>query len=461
MEVKKLFRRSLVMSSLLLFCLLLIVLECGCKRKDGSISRLKNVSVFELEKPLHQKFVRGHVCQCSEEPDVSVKAYAVFKSQKPLYGSVRFAGEFGVPDSGIEYHFAVDESAGTSKGYDRLYFDLNHDLDLTNDTPFVPLKNPPDGAKLSYSSLEREICFKYLNVNFDFGSEGRRPMEIMPRLMIYNSGYMQMAFVTTEAHKGRIKIAGQKYDVLLGHNYLISGWFDRPWTALHLIPNGVSFRQPSWSGADRLMAIHKIDQTYYRFSATPAGNKLMVQPYEGDFGTFEVGPGGRDISKMGIRGSLLSRDIAVAVGGDLELGWPGETRISRVPVGDYLTDSMSISLGSLRVSISNNYHSDGKPRDMDRPKLYVIKIRKDEPCIFDFSNEPDVMFASPAKEHRVRLGEELQVKAVLTDPKLDIMIRRLDDTGTEQKYKSTSLDPKVIITRADGDKVAEGVMPFG
>ena len=448
-------------SSIMLICLLVMLLAFGCKQKDESVSRLKDVSVFKLDQPLLQNFVRGQVCQCGEEPDASVKVHAGFKSEKPLYGSVRFAGGFDVQDSGIQYHFAVDESAGTGQGYDRLYFDLNRDLDLTNDTPLVPLKNPPDGAMLSYSSLKQQICFRFLNVNFDFGTDGERALEIMPRLMIYNGGFTQMAFVTTRAHKGRIKIAGQRYDVLLGHNYLISGWFDHPWTALHLIPNGDTFRRPSWSGADRLMAIHKIDQTYYRFSAAPAGNKLLAQPYEGDFGTFEVGPGGRDIRKMAVRGSLFSKDIAVAVGGNLEAGWPRETRLSRVPVGDYLTDSMSISFGRLRIFISNNYHSDGKPRDMDRPKLFAIKIRKDEPCVFDFSNEPEVIFASPGKDHRIKLGEELQVKAVLIDPELDIMIRGLDDTGTEQKQKNVSLDPKVVITRAGGEKVAEGVMPFG
>ena len=205
MRGKVFFSRFSRYSSIMLICLLMMLLACGCKQKDESVSKLKDVSVFKLNKPLLQKFVRGQVCQCSEKPDASVKVYAVFKSQKPLYGSVRFAGEFSEQDSGIEYHFAVDESAGTSNGYDRLYFDLNRDLDLTNDTPLVPLKNPPDGAKLSYSSLKRQICFDYLNVNFNFGSDGERPLKIMPRLMIYNGGYTQMTFVTTKAHKGRIK----------------------------------------------------------------------------------------------------------------------------------------------------------------------------------------------------------------------------------------------------------------
>jgi hypothetical protein len=72
------------------------------------------------------------------------------------------------------------------------------------------------------------------------------------------------------------------------------------------------------------------------------------------------------------------------------------------------------------------------------------------------------------------LGEVLTVKAVLIDPELDIMIRGLYDTNRKQKKeyvlpdgkkhtyeRNLSLDPKVIITRADGKKVTEGVMPFG
>ena len=69
------------------------------------------------------------------------------------------------------------------------------------------------------------------------------------------------------------------------------------------------------------------------------------------------------------------------------------------------------------------------------------------------------------------MGEELEVKAVLIDPKLDIMIRGLEDTTRKQTQtpdgrplnyqRNLSLDPKVLITRTNGEKVAEGVMPFG
>ncbi len=34
-------------------------------------------------------------------------------------------------------------------------------------------------------------------------------------------------------------------------------------------------------------------------------------------------------------------------------------------------------------------------------------------------------------------------------------------TSAESRGRDLSLDPKVLITGADGEKVAEGVMPFG
>jgi len=129
-------------------------------------------------------------------------------------------------------------------------------------------------------------------------------------------------------------------------------------------------------------------------------------------------------------------------------------------------------LGRLEVSIMQKSHSDGKPRDRaGRPPVYGIQIRKDKPFVLDFSNKPDVMFASPARDQRVKLGDTLEVKAVLIDPQLDLMIQRLNDTTRKQTKtpdgkplgyeRDWSLDPTVLITRANGEKVAEGVMPFG
>ena len=251
--------------------------------------------------------------------------------------------------------------------------------------------------------------------------------------------------------RGEIKIDGIEYDVFLAPH---------PRTDFCLIPKSSPQNYPRWFGAEQLNAIHAIGGKYYSFATTPAGDKLIVRPYEGTLGTFEVGAGGRNIQEMAIQGSLRSEDTAVAVGGELERGFLKPSKSCQLPVGDYLPAIVTVTFGRLSITVSNNYYADGQGRrPSNRPTIYGIKIREDNSYVFDFSNKPEVIFASPAKDHRVKLGRELKVEAVLIDPELDIMIRRLYDT--EQKLRRVSLEPKVVITRADGETVAEGVMPFG
>ena len=140
-----------------------------------------------------------------------------------------------------------------------------------------------------------------------------------------------------------------------------------------------------------------------------------------------------------------------------------------------LPSYVTIEFGHLRLGISQNYHLDGKPRGADGSNwVYGIKIRKQEPFVWDFSNPPDVMFASPAKDQTFHRGDSIDVKAVLIDPKLGIMIRDLVDStrkekksldvggGRTESYETNvSLDPTVTITNAAGKQVAEGLMPFG
>lgn len=268
-----------------------------------------------------------------------------------------------------------------------------------------------------------------------------------------------------EVRRGEIKIDGIEYDVFMA-----------PYrgTDFCLIPKSAPQNYPRWWGADKLNATHAIGEKYYSFAKTPEADKLLVRPYEGNFGTFEIGAGGRNIQEVAMRGSLRSRDTAVAVGGELENGWPKPAKNCRLPVGDYLPAYLTITFGRLSISVSNNYYSDGQRRRGSRTDVYGIKVRQDKPFIFDFSNKPEVMFVSPAKDHRVKMGQELKVEAVLIDRELDIMIRRLYDTTRKEKKeyatpdgqkrtieRDVSLDPKVIITRANGEKVDEGVMPFG
>jgi hypothetical protein len=141
-----------------------------------------------------------------------------------------------------------------------------------------------------------------------------------------------------------------------------------------------------------------------------------------------------------------------------------------LPVGDYLANKMEVRYGRLWFWLSDNYHTDGKRHGADfDSRVYAIKIRKDRPFVLDFSNRPEVMFADPAKDKTFKLGEKVQVNAVLVDPVLNTMIRGLNDTSRKTTRKNGDqtntidlpLEPTVTITNSSGKKVAEGVMPFG
>jgi hypothetical protein len=291
----------------------------------------------------------------------------------------------------------------------------------------------------------------------------------MPRLLVSASDkkeYKQVTFVRTRLYEGGIKLGGDRYQARLADDYLIRGRLDHPGTALILSPKEGSGRI-YWWGGDRLMAAHKAHGRFYTVSASPTGDQLTVCPYRGDMGTFTVGPGGRTMTNLSVRGSLEAKELAVPVGGDLEGGSPKAAARCELPVGDYLPNYITVQFGRLRIEISHNYHSDGKPRDRaGRDRVYGMIVRKDQPYVLDFSNKPDVMFASPSRDQRYKPGDSIEVKAVLVDPKLDFMIRGLEDTTRpkatpESRGSNFSLDPKVLITRANGEKVAEGVMPFG
>jgi hypothetical protein len=277
-----------------------------------------------------------------------------------------------------------------------------------------------------------------------------------------------MFFVRTHLFEGDIKVGGQKFKATLGNDYIITPSLDFPSAALVLSQGGNSF---DWWGGDRISAIHKLDGRFFRFSASPDG-QLTVRPYSGELGTFEIGPGTRTLTNFSVTGSFAARDCAVPVGGNIKNGRPLEVGRCQLPAGDYLPEFLTLQFGRLRIRLSQNYHSEGKRQSREgRPPVYGITIRKDRPYVLDFSNKPEVMFTSPTKDQRVKAGDELSVMAVLVDPKLDVMIRGLDDTSRKQTKdadgkplgyeRNVSLDPKVTITRANGEKVAEGVMPFG
>ena len=411
----------------LLICLLPVLILVGCKKTPHEqVVELEEISAFDIPEQLRSDFNRGQAEQCSEQPDPNVISYPEFISDKPLFGSIHLP--FGLHEGlhGRWYHFAFDQTDIESQSYDTLYFDINCDLDLTNDKPLTVQHNPPKRAILPAQWLKQQICFEYLHLPLPFGDEGNRPLEIMPRLAVDEDDNKFLALVTTKAFTGNVDIQGRNYDIWLGHNRFISGWFDHPSTALHLVQDG-DFQRRRWFTGNMLMVWQRINGTDYSFSASPSGTKLFVRPYKGKYGTIKVRPVNSAIRQAKLNGVVYSGQAIYWFGGKInKFGDRKPFTTCRIPVGDYIA-GLEIFLDDIHISTAGNIHSDGqRSAHINDPPVLSVKIREDKPFILDFSTKPEVIFTSPVKEKRLKSGDQLKVEAVLVDPKLDLMFTDIE-----------------------------------
>ncbi len=442
---------------------------------------------------------------CTAEPSREVKAYPRLKSDRPYYGTLILEGNPIDRRAGKRYHFVVDESgetetAGekasppmrpgdspsgqpapkpdwTKRRYDRLYIDLNGDLDLTNDPVVTPMKSPPSGAVEPFRQGGFGTCFDCVTIWVDYGPPiGRRSIRFVPRLMLNGPRAAFLSLLPVTAWKGDIRVGKHEFAAVLSQQQVqvLSARWDSPYTWLFLVP------KPAGKGATpeslALGEMPEIDGQLYAFSSTPAGDALTVRPYRGDFGVFTIGAGGRKADKLAMRGLFLSdKDVFFAAP---QYAWRDRLaerpREVRLPVGDYVIDGLDVQLGDLLVGVVDLRMTGDDAVPVLGPPTFPIQIRKDKPYVFELVNKPKVSFSKPGKEN-FKPGDEVQIEATLIDPVLGVRITGLNDkrrkTG-ERKVTSwdgkeiavpqyASLDPMVVITNAAGAKIAKGKMRFG
>ena len=233
---------------------------------------------------------------------------------------------------------------------------------------------------------------------------------------------------------------------------------------------------PYWWGSWSLHSYHKIDDNFFEFMLLEDGTKIAARPYKGPLGTIMVGKGGRELDKVEFKGSVHQKANVAAPIGTIDERQTKPVTECAIPVGDYTSYIMHVTYDNLDICISNNYHTNAQGQSGSKDIVYGMQVRRDKPYVLDFSNEPMVIFDQPPRSQTsFSRGREIKFAAVLIDPKLDIMIRGLDDTSVkvDREYKDPdgkvvqtvkvdkSLDPNVVIARADGEVIAEGVMPFG
>jgi hypothetical protein len=267
--------------------------------------------------------------------------------------------------------------------------------------------------------------------------------------------------------QGRLNLANRPFMVLLA---------DRPEQEFFLYDIEKKIA-PYWWGSWSLRSYHIIDGKFYEFILTNDDKKIAARPYKGQMGTIKVGKGGREMEKVEFNGSVHQKGNVAAPIGTIKERWPEAVTECMIPVGDYTSYIMHITYDNLDICISNNYHTNAQGQSRSEKEIvYGMQVRKDKPYVLDFSNKPMVVFDEPSKDKTTfSRGDEIKFAAVLVDPELDIMIRGLDDKSVkvDRELKNSdgkviqtikvdkSLDPNVVITRADGEIVAEGVMPFG
>ncbi|MHC4165611.1 MAG: hypothetical protein ACYSWQ_01495 [Planctomycetota bacterium] len=411
--------------------------------------------------------------ECGPEPSKKVKFYPEFNSDKPLYGKTTFdmslVRYMSRDRSGIDYYFAVDESAGTGKGYDRLYFDANHDLDLTNDRVLLPMKDPPKQLIREDIWQKNTVAFEYLEFDLYRGpgklSAQTKVIPLYRERSIFKTFEHDVSLFPPTVRKGKIKIGSEEFEAVLSQSLTITGTYASPIAYLDLGEEIHS--RPLICGR------HNDDGMFYTFSTTVSGDKLKVTPYTGAFGFLGIGTGGSNIREgKAERGILLSENLAFNVA-----KCPTVDGKLKVPVGDYAPIALTLHLGD--ISVEHGWLSSHPGDTHNKPPKFDIRIRKNQLCVLNFGGKPDIIFRTPATNSRFKVGSEIKIETLVHDTLIGVSIAELEDTEQKadirakgripteyqparpREYQAIpSIDPIVTITNSLGELVARGNMPF-
>jgi hypothetical protein len=467
------------------------------KADDAAVFDLKEVSLYDQKGGTAIASVPifgGANTSLNTKPAAEVKAYPKLNSKRPLYGSIVFDRKPGSSGKASRLYFVLDQSAAADKAdekaaasdedkpegdqppkqrYDRLYIDLNQDLDLTNDAVVMPMKEPPKSMARYTANQMSTVAFDTINVPLskDPKQQDQKRL-VLPIVFVYGNGG-QMLFSSATARKGEIRLGKKAYTAILYSQDRSTGSLNGPNAQLLLTPveGAKPTRSSSWMNA--LSTIREADGEFYTFSATPSGDKLTVRPVAGERGELELSSGKKEVKPLGMIGILRVNNSMLLLGDMSSYMSPGErstTTKYRLPVGNYQPLMLRVDYGGLQVGLRADY-----TRSAAGSKAGGIEITKDKPYVLDFASKPAVDFQSPPEEKTFKPGDTIRLAAMIKIPDKGFMISGLEDmskkTG-EMKWTAedgkqmtspsyASLEPSVVIKDSSGKEVAKGKMPFG
>lgn len=207
---------------------LLVSPGAGGAEAGALVFKLEPFNITEYDGPLKYHLRMGQpVVFENQGPSSEVKAYPPLKSALPVYGQIFLGGNPFDPSSGEAFHFVLDESGGPGSGYDRLVFDQNRDLDLTNDPVIRKDANPPQ--RLVISGLAgAQVVFEAFDVvlNSDNAAQART-QRVIPEYQGVQERHV-VSFLAPVGRAGKIQLGSQTHDCILAQS-VITGGFDSPW----------------------------------------------------------------------------------------------------------------------------------------------------------------------------------------------------------------------------------------
>lgn len=467
-----------------------------------AVFNMKEVSLYDQKERAaisEYPIFGGQIASLRLQPAKEVKAYPKLNSKQPLYGAIVFDDDPKKQGRAAKFDFVLDESGSTNntsqkiakaeadkpganspkRRYDRLYVDTDRNLDLTNDAVVCPMEDPPKGLARLFDGPQTTVIFNPVRMPLDNEPNAKgQAISLLPVIILYGKTYEgnagRMMFMAASGRKGEVRLGKRPYQALL---VPLSGMVDRmnhPNTPLLLTPVGSPRPLGLASDMNTLAAIRYSDGEFYRFSASPSGDRLTVRPCGGERGAFALSVGDKKIAPLGIFGSLAWRESA-SKETVLLLDEPGipiqceraKTARYRLPVGDYRPLRLIADCGGLRISL--------RPDFTLNSGAGTIEVRKDKPYLLDFAAKPEVFFRAPSATETFKPGDQIWIGAILRIPSNGFLVDGIEDRSkkvgettstaddgtqlTSPRY--ASLDATVVITDSSGKKVAEGTMPFG
>jgi hypothetical protein len=441
-----------------------------------------------------------------ERPDVKifkeiVKKEPVYVSKTPFKGAAKLGGK--------QFAFVFDASKEGEKKYDRLYFDLNGNGDLTDDKVIEPAKSK-NAARIMYSAGYSQSAFGpveiALDVNgtkvdyaFHFSCMSNFTSNVVTTDAKGKRETRQMAYVNAQLNaavyrEGEITIDGKKRKVVLLDNNC-NGTFDDPTTVMNVSgpgaraypsygdvllidpdsnPREFTYDLTASTSRQLVSKLLSFDGKIYDMTVSPGGDKLTIEPSSvpvgyvtnpnagfraliyGDKGVLRVA-GGKDKKTPVPEGEWKLAMYTIDM-----TGWEPPKEPAKEAAGEAKAAKSTSLLESLSKALSGSAMTASRPRSgptrlsaAAAANTKSVTVRKDETVEMPFGPplKPSIRVAyvnaqPGAKEPTVQL--ELSLAGSSGEQCTDLMV----NGGRPDK-------PEFTITSAKGEVVQKGSFEYG